>query len=64
MLPKTDQFQFEFPLLFSVRLLVKKSSRFLEIFTIFVLCLNLLKCQMQEKIWSYVLIHTPENNPL
>ena len=61
---KTDLFQLEFPLFFSLRLLAKKSSRFLEVFTIFVLCLNLLKCPMQEKILPFVLIHTPENNPL
>jgi hypothetical protein len=63
-LSKTDLFQFEFPLVFSLILLAKKSSRSLEVYTIFVLRLNLLKCPMHKQILPCILAHIPENNPL
>ena len=63
-LSKTDLFQLEFSLFLSLRLFVKKSSRFLEVSTKFVLGLNLLKCPMHKKILTYVLAHIPKNNPL
>ena len=63
-LSKTDQFQLKVPLFFCLRLLVKKSSKFLKVSTIFVWCLNLLKCPMHKTILPYVLAHIPKNNPL
>jgi hypothetical protein len=62
-LSKTDLFQIEFPLFFSLILLAKKGSRFLEVSTKFVLCLNLPECPMHKQILPYVLAHIPENNP-
>ena len=46
-----------FPLFFSLRLLVQKRSMFLEVSTIFVFCLNLLKCPIHRKILPYIFAH-------